>query len=88
MYSDGISIQKIAEERKLTVNTICKHIEYYIAEGAIPLDNFVQKSDASKIRKVIKKLNTKSVAAIKEELPEYDYQDIRYVLANMESNGY
>ncbi len=88
MYSDGMTIQKIAEERKLTVNTINKHIEYYLAEGALSLYDFVEKTDANKIKKTIKKLNTKSVATIKEELPNYDYQDIRFVLANMEYEGF
>lgn len=88
MYSNGMTIKEIAEERKLTQNTICKHIEYYIAEGALSVDDFVPNDIVKKIKKLAKKLNTKSVSAIKEENPDFDYQDIRYVLASIECNGY
>ena len=84
MYSEGLSISEIAEERNLTERTICQHLEYYIAEGEIDVTDFVPDDVISTVKETAKFWNTKSVSELKEHLPEYDYQQIRFVLAAME----
>ena len=86
MYSEGLSISEIAEERNLTERTICQHLEYYIAEGEIDVTDFVPDDVISTVKETAKFWNTKSVSELKEHLPEYDYQQIRFVLAAMESS--
>ncbi|MCQ2958839.1 MAG: helix-turn-helix domain-containing protein [Bacteroidales bacterium] len=87
LYNDGNSIDDIANERGLTTRTICRHLEYYIAEGDIEVTDFVPGDEIKIIAKTVKELNTKSLALLKEQLPDCDYQNIRFVLAAMENQS-
>ncbi len=86
MYSEGLSISEIAEERSLTERTICQHLEYYIAEGEIDVTELVPDDVITSVKETAKFWNTKSVSELKTHLPDFDYQQIRFVLAAMESS--
>lgn len=87
MYADGLSIDDIAEERGLTKKTICKHLEYYLAEGELNITDFVPEDKIREISLVAAKKGTLTLSGIKEELPDCDYQEIRFVLAAMEGGN-
>ena len=87
LYCDGYTIEEIAEERGLTKRTICRHLEYYVAEGQIDVTDFVPDDIISAVKEVVTTLNIKMVSEISAQLPSVDYQDIRFVLAAMEA-GY
>lgn len=84
MYSDGLSIDDIAAERNLKAETIAKHLCYFIAEGDLDVYDFVESDMISKISTTVKKLNTKALSEIKEQVPEATFSEIRFVLAAME----
>lgn len=87
LYCDGYTIEEIAEERGLTKRTICRHLEYYVAEGQIDVTDFVPDDIISAVKEVATMLNTKMLNEIQSHLSDVDYQDIRFVLAAMEA-GY
>lgn len=87
LYSDGNSIKEIAEERGLTRITIAKHLAYYIAEGEIDVTDFVPKKEVKIIAETIKKHHTNSLSELREYLPDVTYENIRFVLAAMESGN-
>ncbi len=88
MYADGLSIDDIAKERGLTDKTIGKHLEYYLAEGELNITDFVPEDKIREISMVAAKKETKSLSSIKEDLPDCDYQEIRFVLAAMEGENH
>ena len=88
MYADGLSIDDIAKERGLTDKTIGKHLEYYLAEGELNITDFVPEDKIREISLVVAKKGTLTLSGIKEELPDCDYQEIRFVLAAMEGGNH
>lgn len=87
LYSDGNSIEEIAEERGLTKSTIAKHLAYYIAEGEIDVTDFVPEEEVKFIAETIKKHHTNSLSELREYLPDVTYENIRFVLAAMENGN-
>lgn len=88
LYSEGNSIADIAEERGLTVNTICKHLEYFVAEGEIDVRDLIPEDRLRQILKIISSHPNLSVGELKAFLPDVDYQDIRFVCAARENGTY
>lgn len=88
LYSEGNSISDIAAERGLTVNTICKHLEYFVAEGEIDVRDLIPEDTLQRILKTISAHPNDSVSELKAFLPDVDYQDIRFVCAARESGAY
>ena len=88
LYSEGNSISDIAAERGLTVNTICKHLEYFVAEGEIDVRDLIPEDTLRQILKTISAHPNTSVGELKAFLPDVDYQDIRFVCAARESGAY
>lgn len=83
MYCEGMNIAEIAEDRELTKGTITKHLQYFVAEGELDVYDFVEEDLVKKIKKVVFS-NIKTIGAIKEQVTEATYDDIRFVLAAIE----
>ena len=84
-----MSVMDIAKERDLNQQTIVRHLAHYVANGMIPVDEFVPDSKADAIREAIDTVGTtKGLAAIKEACPsDITYQDIVLFIASAESGG-
>jgi uncharacterized protein YpbB len=87
LYKQGMSIKQIAAQRDYNERTIYGHLAYYVAEGQLPVTDFVSSSKCDTIREVISQTGTlKGLAAIKEACPDnITYEDIRMVIASMEA---
>jgi hypothetical protein len=87
LYKQGMSIKQIAAQRDYNERTIYGHLAYYVAEGQLPVTDFVSSSKCDTIREVISRTGTlKGLAAIKEACPDnITYEDIRMVIASMEA---
>ena len=85
MFSNGMSPDEIAEDRELTVKTIYRHLQYFVAEGDLDVSQFVDEQTIKDVVTVVKEKDLKTLTAIKAELPKVSYEDIRFVLAAMES---
>lgn len=82
MYKGGKSISEIARERKVSDHTIETHLSYYISNGELEIDEFVEKQKQQAIKKAIEMFGSLSLKVLKENLPEeISYGEIRMVLA-------
>lgn len=81
-YVKGKSIKEIAAERKLTLATVEEHILRCAKEGMdVNFDGLIPEKYENLILEVIKRLNTRRLKPIKDELPdEIDYTTIKAVI--------
>ena len=88
LYKQGMSIKQIASRRDYNERTIYGHLAYYVAEGQLPVTDFVSLSKCDIIREVVSQTGTlKGLAVIKEACPDnVTYEDIRMVIASMEAD--
>jgi len=83
LCKQNLSIEEIAQKRKLAPSTIASHIEKLIKSGEdISIDRFVANDKQEYIRKVLSLLGDGLLNPIKEELgDDYSYEEIRLVRA-------
>jgi len=87
LYNNGLSIDKIAEQRGLKESTISAHLGYLIEKGLIKnIDKLVAPKQQNIIIKAIKKAGREKLTPIKEELGDKaSWDEIRYVVAKMKA---
>nr|WP_320189732.1 helix-turn-helix domain-containing protein [uncultured Desulfobacter sp.] len=84
MFKDGLSVDKIAEERGLAATTIQGHLCSFVAKGELAVDQLVEdKEKQAAIAAVVD--SDKNLSQMKEELgDDYSYGEIRAVVAHLE----
>ena len=89
LYKQGMTIKQIAKERDLHNRTIHSHLAHYVANGMLPVEDFVSAKNCDIIRSVISETGTlKGLAAIKQSCPDdITYEDIIMVIASMETGS-
>ena len=82
MYREGMPVKKIAEERGFRESTIYGHLAYYVAQGLLPMNDFVNGDKLQAIKTAIAKVGRDNgLGAIKNECPpDVSYGEIRIVL--------
>ncbi|MTI54321.1 DNA helicase RecQ [Geosporobacter ferrireducens] len=82
LHQQGLSIEKMAEERGCTENTILSHLEKCFSEGLeINPEGMVDEAIEKQILEVIDRVGSQYLKPIKEALPEeISYFDIKKVL--------
>jgi len=83
LFNKGIAIDKIAEERGLTTDTVVNHLCFLIEKKLIKnIDNLVNKTSQNKIKAAIEKVGTGKLTPIKEGLGDsFSWDEIKLVLA-------
>jgi ATP-dependent DNA helicase RecQ len=85
LFQKGNSIEQIAALRKLSSGTVEGHLAFYVQQGKLSLDEVVDVDRVPLIRQAIEQVGGKMLTPIKQFLGEnYSYNEIRYVLADME----
>lgn len=89
LYKQGMTIKQIAKERDLHKRTIHSHLAHYVANGMLPVEDFVSAKNCDIIRSVISETGTlKGLSAIKQSCPDdITYEDIIMVIASMETGS-
>ncbi|NDY71530.1 HRDC domain-containing protein [Desulfobacter hydrogenophilus] len=84
LFKDGLSVDKIAEERGLAPTTIQGHLCSFIAKGELAVDQLVKdKEKQSAIAAVVS--TDKNLTQMKDELgDDYSYGEIRAVVAHLQ----
>jgi ATP-dependent DNA helicase RecQ len=87
LWNKGLSLEKIAEARELTIDTIVGHLCFLIEKGlGISIDKLVKPERQKKIVAAIKTAGTDKLTPIHEILGEdYSWDEIKLVLAKMKS---
>lgn len=81
MFSAGMSLNQIAEERGLVPSTIFNHLAYYVKAGMLELDKLVPQEHLREIRTcIVNNPGYSSVSDLKAAVsPEITYDEIRLV---------
>ena len=87
LYRQGLSVKQIAKERDYNERTIYGHLAHYVAEGTIPVSDFVPAGKCEIISEAISRIGTLTgLAAIKEACPDnVTYEEIKMVIASLEA---
>jgi hypothetical protein len=84
LFKDGLSVDKIAEERGLASTTIQGHLCSFIAKGELAVDQLVQDKEKQKTIAAVVSPD-KNLSQMKDELgDDYSYGEIRAVVAHLQ----
>jgi hypothetical protein len=82
LYKQGKSLAEIAKERNLATSTIESHLAYFIGNGQIDINDFVNKEKQQQIKNAAAIHGTLSHKTLMENLPAgIGYGDVKMVLA-------
>jgi len=81
LFKSGKSIDQIAFERELNVNTIFGHIASFISSGEVKITDVISKTDYNELKAIIPKHTFDNLSDLKHQLDEkYSYGELRLVL--------
>ena len=86
MHKNGIPLEKIAEQRELTLSTIEGHIARCIKEKKISADDFLDKELKEEIQKMLKQCDGKISEVFSALEGNVTYGEIRMAQAEMNEN--
>ncbi|PNP95616.1 hypothetical protein BFS16_04450 [Hoylesella timonensis] len=83
LLKSGLTPLQIATERKLTISTIYTHLGYFVKEGVIDINDFMEQEHIQNIQQVIQKIGVDNGrTAIKALcLPTVTYEEINLMIA-------
>jgi ATP-dependent DNA helicase RecQ len=83
LWKQGLTVDKIAQKRGLTIATIFSHIERLLLDGEdISIDSIVDREKQQRIQQAFKELGTEFLTPVKEKLGDgYSFEEIRLVRA-------
>ncbi|MBN8787686.1 MAG: helix-turn-helix domain-containing protein, partial [Terrimonas sp.] len=81
LYKQGKSITAIAEERKLTPQTIEGHLSHFIESGVLSVNEFLSEEKQQKILNIYNQNKEAGLTQMKEQLPDINYGELRMMMA-------
>ena len=89
MAEQGMSIEAIAKARGLAVSTILSHLTYWVEQGSFPASQFVSSEKMAEIRDYFEATGDPKITTARDVLgDDYQFGEIRMVLAEMKREGY
>jgi len=89
MAEQGMSIETIAKTRGLALSTIFSHLTYWVEQGSFPASQFVSSEKMAVIRDYFEATGDPKITTARDVLGEdYQFGEIRMVLAEMKREGY
>ena len=89
MVERGMSIEAIAKARGLAESTILSHLIYWVEQGSFPASRFVSSEKMAEIRDYFESTDDPKITTARDVLgDDYQYSEIRMVLAEMKREGY
>jgi len=84
LFITGKSIDQIALERELNVNTIFGHLAGFIPSGEIKITDLMSKANYSQLKKIIPTKTFENLSDLKHQINDkYSYGEIRLVLEDL-----
>jgi hypothetical protein len=78
LFKEGMSIEKIAETRNMSVNTIFGHLADCVTDGTIEAEQLLSKDKLSAVRKALEDNPHKTLTELKEMLgADYSFNDLK-----------
>lgn len=88
LFTEGNSIQKIAQLRNLSPTTIEGHLAFYVQQGKVSIEQLMHVDKITAIKQTIESVGGNALTPIKTSLGDsYSFSEIRYVMAYMENLG-
>lgn len=86
LYKAGMTLEAIAKERGLTIETIVRHIAKYVRNGELSVTNFVDDKKIAAIQNALNNIPPNEGMKYIKDVCSIDvtYSDIIFVLANNE----
>ena len=89
MAEQGMSIEAIAKARGLAASTILSHLTYWVEQGSFPASQFVSSEKMAEIRDYFEATGDPKITTARDVLgDDYQFGEIRMVLAEMKREGY
>ena len=89
MAERGMSAEAIAKARGLAESTIFSHLTYWVEQGSFPASRFVSSEKMAEIRDYFESTGDPKITTARDVLgDDYQYFEIRMVLAEMKREGY
>jgi len=89
MAEQGMNIKDIAQARGLTESTILSHLTYWVEQGSFSASQFVSKEKIAEICDYFEATGDPKITTAKDVLgDDYQFGEIRMVLAEMKREGY
>jgi len=84
MHRQGASLLEIAQQRKMTVQTIVNHLAQFVETGDLSVEEFVSRDKIEHLKNLIDKHGYMSVKIIKDNAGEgITYHDIKFVVSSI-----
>lgn len=84
LFSQGLTLAQIAEQRNLSISTIEGHLSHYVGTGQIPVSKFVSGEIIELISGQLEVTNDLKIGPVKEALGDrVTWSDIRFVLNHL-----
>lgn len=90
LFKKGLMIDEIATARNLAATTVETHLAYYVSNGTLHINTFLDDEQVQVVRKAVEQHGPNVLRHIKESLPEeFTFGQIKMVIAWMkkESGG-
>jgi ATP-dependent DNA helicase RecQ len=88
MHRQGIPMDEIAEQRRLSPQTIANHLAQFVETGELRVEDFVSSRKIDHLKPLIEKHGYMSLKTIKDNADEdITYNDIRFVVSSIMSGA-
>ncbi len=86
LYKQGKSIEEIARERNITINTVENHLSFFVSIDELDIHSLIAQEKIFLIKAGIEKLGNTSSKTLKENLPDHiSYGEIKMVMASVKT---
>ncbi len=83
LYKEGHQVSDIAKTRNLAISTIKGHLCFYVQNGMIPVNEFINNEKLFLIEPYLENINGNSIMSIKEKLGDaVTFSEIRFAIAS------
>ena len=84
LFKAGKSIDQIALERELNINTIFGHLAGFISSGEVKITDLMSKSNYNELKKIIPTKTFENLSDLKHQIDDkFSYGEIRLVLQDL-----
>ncbi|WP_298759100.1 helix-turn-helix domain-containing protein [uncultured Psychroserpens sp.] len=84
LFKSGKSIEDIANERELNINTIVGHLASFISSGEVKITDLVSEEHYKELKNIIPKHTFENLSDLKHQIDDkYSYAELRLVLEDL-----
>ena len=85
LYNQGMSPQQIANERKISINTVFTHLTELASEGKVDANGIIAPDRREVIEKIVRMVGTDNGLTPIKSLcpPDMGWEELKFVIASM-----